>query len=51
MLGMMHFMDPWNYDMERASHCDIHYGIPDGRMVPFCNYNMFYRKEVEGRHG
>jgi uncharacterized radical SAM superfamily Fe-S cluster-containing enzyme len=51
MLGMMHFMDPWNYDMERASHCDIHYGTPDGRMVPFCNYNMFYRKEVEGRHG
>jgi uncharacterized radical SAM superfamily Fe-S cluster-containing enzyme len=50
MLGMMHFMDPWNYDLERVSHCDIHYGTPDGGMVPFCNYNMFYREEVEGRY-
>ncbi|MHA2432863.1 MAG: tetraether lipid synthase Tes, partial [Candidatus Thorarchaeota archaeon] len=24
MLGMMHFMDPWNFDLERLKSCDIH---------------------------
>ena len=48
MLGMMHFMDPWNFDLERLKSCDIHYGTPDGRIIPFCAYNTLYRSEVEG---
>ena len=47
MLGMIHFMDPWNLDLERLRSCDIHYGSPDGRIIPFCAYNNIYRSEVE----
>lgn len=39
-LGMMHFMDPYNYDVERVERCDIHYAMPDGRVIPFCAYNV-----------
>ncbi|MFW6458810.1 MAG: tetraether lipid synthase Tes [Halodesulfurarchaeum sp.] len=39
-LGMMHFMDPYNYDVDRVQRCDIHYAMPDGRVVPFCAYNV-----------
>lgn len=48
MFGMMHFMDPWNFDLERLKSCDIHYGTPDGRIIPFCAYNTIYRSDVEG---
>jgi hypothetical protein len=29
--------------------CDIHYSVPDGRIIPFCSYNSgpIYRTEVE----
>jgi uncharacterized radical SAM superfamily Fe-S cluster-containing enzyme len=36
MLGMMHFQDPFNFDLERIKHCDINYAVPDGRIIPFC---------------
>jgi len=39
--GMMHFMDPYNYDVNRVQRCCIHYGSPDGRIIPFCTYNVF----------
>ncbi|MFB6112686.1 MAG: tetraether lipid synthase Tes [Halodesulfurarchaeum sp.] len=39
-LGMMHFMDPYNYDVDRVERCDIHYAMPDGRVIPFCAYNV-----------
>lgn len=47
MIGSMHFMDPWNYDVERVQNCTIHYATPDGRLIPFCSYNNIYRKIVE----
>lgn len=40
-IGMMHFMDPYNYDVNRVRRCNIHYGLPDGRVVPFCTFNVF----------
>jgi len=40
-IGMMHFMDPYNYDLNRVRRCNIHYGLPDGRVVPFCSFNVF----------
>ena len=49
-LGMMHFQDEYNYDVERTERCVIHYGMPDGRIVPFCAFNVipeFYRDEVQ----
>jgi hypothetical protein len=39
-IGMMHFMDPYNYDIERVKRCAIHYALPDGRVVPFCAFNV-----------
>lgn len=43
-LGMMHFMDEHNYDVKRVERCSIHYGSPDGRIIPFCAYNVFPEK-------
>jgi len=39
-VGMMHFMDEWNYDVQRVMRCNIHYTLPDGRIVPFCAFNI-----------
>jgi hypothetical protein len=48
MLGMMHFQDAFNIDLERVQHCGINYATPDGRIIPFCTYNTIHRSEVEG---
>lgn len=47
LIGAMHFMDPYNFDLERVQSCGIHYATPDGRIIPFCTYNILYRQEVE----
>jgi len=47
LIGAMHFMDPYNMDLERVQSCGIHYATPDGRVIPFCTYNTLYREEVE----
>ena len=46
-VGVMHFMDPYNFDSERVERCGIHYATPDGRIVPFCTYNTIHRPLVE----
>ena len=46
---MMHFMDLYNYDVQRVQHCGIHYLNPDGRIIPFCTYNVLsdmYRDDI-----
>ncbi|MDG7041445.1 MAG: radical SAM protein [Nitrososphaerota archaeon] len=51
-LGMMHFMDKYNYDAERVRRCDIHYLTPDDRIIPFCSYNVipeWYRDRIQRR--
>ena len=47
LIGCMAFMDPYTFDVERAHHCVIHYITPDNKIMPFCVYNMLYRKETE----
>ena len=47
MIGSMHFMDPYNMDLERLQHCEIHYTAPDGRIIPFCAQNSIHRPNVE----
>jgi uncharacterized radical SAM superfamily Fe-S cluster-containing enzyme len=49
MLAGMHFMDSYNYDVERVKRCVIHYAAPNGRIYPFCAYNSgpVYRERVE----
>ncbi|AEH61593.1 Radical SAM domain protein [Methanosalsum zhilinae DSM 4017] len=46
-LGSMHFQDMYNFDIERVQRCGVHYATPDGRLIPFCTYNIFYRDEIE----
>ena len=47
-IGTMHFMDRYNYDIERVQRCCIHYATPDGKLIPFCTYNSgpVYREQV-----
>ncbi|MDT7867503.1 MAG: radical SAM protein [Acidianus sp.] len=52
-IGMMHFMDLYNYDAERVRRCNIHYTLPDGRVVPFCAFNVLeslYRDYVQAKY-
>jgi len=49
MIGSMHFMDPYNFDVERVQRCVIHYATPDGRITPFCTMNNLHRAETEKR--
>lgn len=36
----MAFQDVWNIDLERLKDCCIHVVERDGRLVPFCAYNL-----------
>jgi uncharacterized radical SAM superfamily Fe-S cluster-containing enzyme len=51
LLSSMHFMDPYNFDLERVQRCVIHYAVPDGRIIPFCTMNSIHRPEVEKKLG
>jgi 7,8-dihydro-6-hydroxymethylpterin dimethyltransferase len=39
-ISAMAFQDAWNLDLERLKDCCIHTVSPDGRLVPFCAYNL-----------
>jgi len=49
MVGGLHFMDVYNYDLSRIKRCVIHFSSPDGRLYSFCTYNSgpVYRTRVE----
>jgi uncharacterized radical SAM superfamily Fe-S cluster-containing enzyme len=49
MIGGMHFMDAYNYDVQRVQRCVVHYAAPNGRIYPFCSYNSgpVYREQIE----
>jgi uncharacterized radical SAM superfamily Fe-S cluster-containing enzyme len=47
MIGIMHFQDPFNFDLERIQHCDVNYAAPDGRIIPFCTMNTIHRSRLE----
>ena len=51
LVGMMHFMDPYNFDLERVQRCCIHYAVPDGRIIPFCTMNSIHRPKIEKELG
>lgn len=53
-LSGMAFQDAWNLDLERLRDCCIHTVSPDGRIIPFCAYNLtdqhgrsLYRRNTE----
>ena len=47
MIGAMHFMDGYNFDLGRVERCGIHYAVPDGRIIPFCTMNTLHREKIE----
>ncbi len=51
LISSMHFMDPYNFDLERVQRCCIHYAVPDGRIIPFCAMNSIHREKVEKEMG
>lgn len=53
LIASMHFMDAYNYQIERVRRCTIHYSAPDGRIYPFCAYNSgrVFRDGVERAAG
>ncbi len=53
-IGMMHFQDLYNYDIERVKRCCIHYAMTDGRIIPFCAFNVipeWYRDKGQKSQG
>ena len=53
-VGMMHFQDLYNYDIERVKRCCIHYAMTDGRIIPFCAFNVipeWYRDKAQKVQG
>lgn len=42
-VSAMAFQDAWTLDLERLKGCCIHCVAPDGRLIPFCAYNLTAR--------
>ena len=39
----MEFLDPYNFDVRSVKRSCVHIVDPDGRIIPFDTYNIFYR--------
>jgi hypothetical protein len=51
-IGMMHFQDLYNYDINRVMRCCIHYLTPEA-IIPFCAFNVipnWYRERVQKKY-
>ena len=52
-IGIMHFMDPYNFDLERVENCALHFGVIDSeskpRLIPFCAMNSIHRSSGNGK--
>ncbi|SEG29645.1 radical SAM protein [Paenibacillus sp. UNC499MF] len=40
---IMQFLDPYNFDVRSVKKSCVHIAHPDGRIIPFDTYNLFYR--------
>ena len=45
-LSGMAFQDAWTLDLDRLRQCHIHVAQSDGRVIPFCAYNL---TDLQGR--
>lgn len=57
-ISAMAFQDAWNIDLNRVKDCCIHVVSPDGRLIPFCVYNLtdsegktLYRNRSRSQNG
>ncbi|MEW4369683.1 radical SAM protein [Paenibacillus kandeliae] len=44
---IMQFLDAYNFDVRSVKKSCVHIAHPDGRIIPFDTYNMFYRDDKE----
>jgi hypothetical protein len=42
-ISAMAFQDAWSLNLERLRGCCIHVAQPDGRLIPFCSFNLTAR--------
>lgn len=45
---IVQFMDAYNFDVRSVKRSCIHIAHPDGRIIPFDTYNLFYREGSAG---
>ncbi|MEO1401635.1 MAG: radical SAM protein [Cyanobacteria bacterium J06635_1] len=45
---IVQFLDPYNFDVRSVKRSCIHIVHPDGRLIPFDTYNIFYREGAQG---
>ncbi len=43
----MQFLDAHNFDVRSVKKSCVHIVHPDGRIIPFDTYNLFYRDDKE----
>jgi 7,8-dihydro-6-hydroxymethylpterin dimethyltransferase len=46
---IMQFLDAYNFDVRSVKKSCVHIAHPDGRIIPFDTYNLFYRDDKEQR--
>ena len=44
---IMQFIDAWSFDVRSVKKTCVHIVHPDGRLIPFDTYNLFYRDGLE----
>jgi hypothetical protein len=44
---LLKFLDPYDFDVRSVKRSCIHIVHPDGRLIPFDTYNLFYRDALE----
>jgi 7,8-dihydro-6-hydroxymethylpterin dimethyltransferase len=44
---IMQFIDAYSFDLRSIKKTCVHIVHPDGRLIPFDTYNLFYRDELE----
>lgn len=44
---IVQFMDAYSFDVRSVKKSCIHIAHPDGRLIPFDTYNLFYRDKLE----
>jgi len=47
-ITIIQFLDPYNFDVRSVKRSCIHIVHPDGRIIPFDTFNMFYREGSAG---
>jgi uncharacterized radical SAM superfamily Fe-S cluster-containing enzyme len=44
---LMEFIDAQSFDVRSVKKTCVHIVHPDGRLIPFDTYNLFYRDDLE----